>query len=134
MSSSDIQLWNSKDYNPLLDGNNDMDTVQFLWVNTSKFTTDQLTGYAELPKIGLTFVPAPSIDNPVTINVNAVAIGNIVTLTDSNQVQGQFDNGVNTTFANLLVYFCDYKAYGRKFKCPVKLTGTVGSKHTKFII
>lgn len=49
MSSSDVLLQNLDDNNPLLDCTTDMDTVQVIYINTSKFTSGQLAEYAELP-------------------------------------------------------------------------------------
>ena len=90
--SSDVLPWNLEDDDHLLDCNNDMDTVQVLCVNTSKFTSDQLAEYTELPEIMLPAVPASdfppafTVNNLVMVNINAVPVDDDVTLTDSDQV------------------------------------------------
>ena len=131
MSSSDVLPLNLDDDNPILDCNNDMDTVQVLWINTSKLTSNQLAEYAELPGIVLPSIPtsapdfSPAVKDSVTININTVVIDSDL-LEDSNQVCGQSDNEVNATVTNLLVFIHSYKGYDCKFKCLAKLTGTVG--------
>ena len=57
------------------------------------------------------------------ITVNAVAIDK----DDPTAIRGQFDSGADDTVTNLLIYLHDYRPYTTKFKCPVKLTGAVGT-------
>ena len=57
------------------------------------------------------------------ITVNAVAIDK----DDPTAIRSQFDSGADATVTNLLIYLHAYQPYTPKFKCPVKLTGTVGT-------
>ena len=58
-----------------------------------------------------------------TITVNAVAINK----DDPTAIHGQFDSSADATVTNLLIYLHSYRPYTQKFKCPVKLTGAVGT-------
>ena len=101
-----------------------------LFVLNSKFAFDQLATYAQLPSIVLLsiLVPAPIVEDRVTVNIKAVAVDDDVLLNNSNQMQDQFDYGFDATIEKLLVYLHDYKANDRKFEYPVILNGTVGSE------
>ena len=62
--------------------------------------------------------------DPDIITVNVVEIDK----DDPTAVCGQFESGADATLTNLLIYLHDYKHYNTKFKCPVKLTGAIGTK------
>ena len=62
--------------------------------------------------------------DPYIITVNAIKIDK----DNPTAVSGQFDSGAVAKVTNLLIYLHDYKQYNTKFKCLVKLTGTVGTK------
>lgn len=62
--------------------------------------------------------------NLVIIKVKAVIIDG------KDKVRAQFNTGANASVTNLFVYLHDYKLYDHKYKCPVKLTGAVGSNDT----
>ena len=61
--------------------------------------------------------------NPNNITVNAVKIAK----DDPTVICGQFDSGADATVTNLLPYLPNYQPYTCQFKCPVQLTGAVGS-------
>ena len=57
------------------------------------------------------------------ITLNAIQIDK----DDPTALRGQFDSDADVTVTNLFIYLHDYKQYSTKLKCPVKLTGTVGT-------
>ena len=116
--------------------------IKRLRVNKSQFTSDI---YPTVPAPTIQPVFADDIviptDVPTVVNhldvgslhkywdstdvaVNAVAIDN----DDPSAIRGQFDSGADASVTNLLIYLHKYRPYTPKFKCPVKLTGAVGSE------
>lgn len=69
IASSDVLPWNPADNDPFLDGNNDMDSVQVLCINTLKLTSDQLVVYNELTiaTILLSKILSPSMSKMFTL-------------------------------------------------------------------
>ena len=93
------------------------------------FTSDDIDvpGYNSPTKVNLLDTGAMHNywwQDPDVITVNVVEIDK----DDPTVVCGQFDSGADATVANLLIYLHDYKQYNTKFKCPVKLTGAIGTK------
>ena len=123
--TSDVLSWNHDNDDPTLDGAPiDIETVQVICINTSKFTSDELAEIDKLPQaVPILDEDTPAVDDPILIAVKVVAVYN------GNEVHGKFDNGADATVGNFLAYLHDYKPYDRKFKCPVKLTGDVGSNN-----
>ena len=98
-----------------------------LRINTKKFTSDELAAFDDLPQaVPILDSNTPAVEEPILIDVKAVAI-DPADAYDGNDVRAQFDSGADATVTNLRVYLHDYKPYNRKFKCPVRLTGAVGS-------
>ena len=62
--------------------------------------------------------------DPDIITFNTVKIDKY----DPTTVCRQFDSNADAIVANLLGFLHDYNQYNSKFKCPVKLTGAVGTK------
>ena len=62
--------------------------------------------------------------NPNVLTVNVIKIDK----DDLTAVCGQFNSSTDAIVTNLLVYLHDYKQYNVKSKCPVNLTGAVGTK------
>ena len=126
--SSDVLPWNYDDDNPVIDiplvAAQD---VKVLRVNTKKFTSDAADD--DLPQaVHILDSNTPTVDEPALIDVKAVALAvDPADAYDNNDVRAQFDSGADATVTNLRVYLHDYKPYNRKFKCPVRLTGAVGS-------
>ena len=111
-------------------------------INTSSLTSD-LYPVAD-PEIEPVFAndPIPVYDLPTKVNfldvgtindywdndaeiitVNALAIDK----DDPDAIRGQFDSGSDDTVTNPLIYLHSYRPYTRKFKCPLILTGAVGT-------
>ena len=61
--------------------------------------------------------------DPDIITVNAV----MITKDDPTAIRGHFDSGADATITNLLMYLRNYRTYTTRFKCPVRLTGAVGT-------
>ena len=116
IASSDVLLQNQEDDDPLLDAPVNIETVQVLQIKTSKFLSNELINFAELPQ-AVSILPLadnpPIVDDLILIDVKVVAVH------DSNKVPSQFDIGADATVTNLLIYLHDYKPYGRKFKWHV---------------
>ena len=128
--SSDVLPWNCNDDNPAIDiPQVAIQEVKVLRINTKKFTSDELAAYDDLPQaVPILDSNTPTVDEPILIDVKAVALAvDPADAYDGNDVRAQFDSGADATVTNLRVYLHDYKPYNRKFKCPVRLTGAVGS-------
>ena len=125
VASFGVLSWSHDNDYPILDGTPvDIQTVQALRINTSKFSSNELAAIDNLPQaIPIFDDNTPAVDDPILIDVKAVAAR------DGNEFRGQFDNGADATVTNLLVYLHNYKPYDRKFKYPFLLTGAVGSNN-----
>ena len=123
--SSDVLPRNHDDDDPAIDGPQvEIQTVQGLRINTKKFTSNELAAIDNLPQEDpILESDTPTVEDPILADVKAV----VADAYDGNDVRAQFDSGADATLTNLLVYLHDYKPYNRKFKCPVRLTGTIGS-------
>ena len=142
MPSANVLPWHPDDDDPVPIAQNRECRVRRVSINTSALTSDLY------PTPDPRFVPVfppdniPDYDSPTkvnlldvgtmldywdhdaeTITVNAVAIDK----DDATAIRGQFDSGADATVTNLLIYLHSYRPYTRKFKCPVRLTGAVGS-------
>ena len=142
MPSADVLPWHPDDDDPVPIAQNRECRVRRVSINTSALTSDLYP--AADPYINPVFAPddIPVYDSPTKVNfldvgtmldywdhdaetvtVNAVAIDK----DDHTAIRGQFDSGADATVTNLLTYLHSYRPYTRKFKCPVRLTGAVGS-------
>ena len=75
IASLNVLPWNSEDDDPLLDTMDNLDTVQVLRIDNSKFTSSELIDYAKLPQaVPILDDPPPTIDDSITIEVKGVAI------------------------------------------------------------
>ena len=81
-----VLSWNQNNDNPTLDGAPiDIETVQVLRINTSKFSPNELAEIEKLPKaVPILDDNTPTVDDPILINIKVVAVH------DSNEVCSQF--------------------------------------------
>ena len=115
IASSDVLSWKHNDDDLTLDSTPvDIQIVQLLCIDTSKFSSDELATIDNLPQA----VPILDEDTPV-VNEPILIIVKAIPAHDRNEVRGQFNNGADATVTNLLVYLHEYKLYDRKFKCPI---------------
>ena len=75
----------------------------------------------------------PIYDSPTKVNLlnistmNDYWFQNPITKNDPTAICGQFDSGADATVTNLLIYSHNYRPHTTRFKCPVSLTGAVGT-------
>ena len=103
--SSDVLPWNHNDNDPAIDGSQvDIQTVQVLRINTTKFTSDELATIDSLPQaVTILDDNTPTVIDPILIDVKTVAAAAYI----GNGVCTQFDSGAGVTVTNLRVYLHD---------------------------
>ena len=144
MPSADVLPWHPDNNDPGY--HNRECRIKRVRVDTLKFTSD-IYPVAPAKEIQQVFAAndddIPDHDIPTVINhldtgilhnywsdgadiitVNAVKIDK----DDPTVIKGQFDSSNDAIVTNLLIYLHNYKQYTTKFKCPVKLTGAIGTK------
>ena len=143
MPSADTLPWHPEDPDPILAYQNRECRVKRVRIDTSDFTSDlypqfdhdryppvfdddDIPFYDLLTKVNHLDVGTMNdywFHDPDDITVNAIKIAK----DDPTAIRGQFDSGADATVTNLLMYLHNYWPYTRRFKCPVRLTGAVGS-------
>ena len=89
------------DDDPAIDGPQvDIQTVQVLQINRTKFTSDELAAIDILiQEVPILDDNTPTVKNPVLVDVKAAAAA--AAAYDGNEVRAQFDSGADATVTNL---------------------------------